>query len=381
MELFMEVVTFLLENNYCTFQGEFYRQVFGCAMGSKLSPILAQYVMDHQLNLTLPKLPYTVLILKKFVDDLFMIVPETEIQLTLDCFNSLCADIQFTLETEDTQQSVPFLDTRAYRHDNKVKLKWYRKNTHSDKIIHFYSDQNINVKINTINQMKKRISKICHKSFIEEGIRKLHHILRENAYPNSMLKKLLYANSETQTGQTEEQNMTTTRTHYASYPNITNLTGKLKNVFREDNVKIAVYNQKTIRSLYTKIKDPIPTPLQSNVVYKINCENCDKCYIGHTSQWVKSRMALHKSDIRKYPERCALAAHAHSLDHHIDFENVEILKTESNYQKRLIHEMININKEKNTLNKKTDTNKLSSIYSYLLEKLEMSGFYDGPVDE
>lgn len=381
MNLFMEIITFLLENNYCTFQGEFYQQIFGCAMGSKLSPILAQYVMDHQLDSILPKLPYTVLFVKKFVDDIMMIVPETFIQLTLDLFNSVCVDLQFTLETEDLHHSVPFLDTRAYRQDKIVKLKWYRKDTHSDKIIHFHSDHGINVKINTINQMKRRISKICHKSFIDEGLKKLHQILKENDYPNSMIKKLLYANGTTQNEQTEEQNMTTDRTHYASYPNVTNLTGKLKNVFREENIKIAVQNQKTVRSLYTKIKDPIPTSFQSNVVYKIKCETCDKCYIGHTSQWLKSRVALHRSDIRKYPERCALAAHAHNLDHHVNFEGVEVLKTERNYQKRLIHEMININKEDETINKKTDTNKLSSIYSYLLERIKMEPFYDGPIDE
>lgn len=337
--------------------------------------------MDCQLDLTLPRLPYAVLLLKKFVDDILMIVPEEQVQCTLDCFNSFCVDIQFTLETEDSQQSVPFLDTTAYRQDNKVKLKWYRKNTHSDKITHFHSEHNINIKINIIKQLKNRISKICHRSFIDEGIRKLHQILTENAYPISMINKLLYANSTMQTEQREEPNMTTNRTHYASYPNVTNLTGKLKNVFRGENIKIAVYNQKTIRSLYTKIKDPIPTPLQSNVIYKINCESCEKCYIGHTSQLLKNRMTLHKSDIRKYPERCALATHAHNFDHHINFENVEILKTERNYHKRINHEMKNINKEEQTVNKKTDTNKLSSIYSYLLERIKWGDFYDGPLDE
>ncbi|XP_044745169.1 uncharacterized protein LOC123307032 [Coccinella septempunctata] len=32
-ELFLEITLFILENNYCTFRGKFYQQVFGCAMG------------------------------------------------------------------------------------------------------------------------------------------------------------------------------------------------------------------------------------------------------------------------------------------------------------------------------------------------------------
>ncbi|XP_045466743.1 uncharacterized protein LOC123675429 [Harmonia axyridis] len=47
MELFMEIILFILNNNYCVFKEKYYLQIFGCAMGSKLSPRLAQYVMDH----------------------------------------------------------------------------------------------------------------------------------------------------------------------------------------------------------------------------------------------------------------------------------------------------------------------------------------------
>lgn len=77
----------------------------------------------------------------------------------------------------------------------------------------------------------------------------------------------------------------------------------------------------------------------------MNCESCERCYIGHTSQKLTSRMMSHKSDIRKHPERCALAARAHNLDHRVNFENVEILKIERNYQKRLIHPIFIMNEE------------------------------------
>lgn len=79
MELFLEIVSFLLKNNYCTNKGEFFQQIFGCAMGSKLSPILAQYVMDHLIESCEKKIPYKILLLKKFVDDLFMAIPKNEI--------------------------------------------------------------------------------------------------------------------------------------------------------------------------------------------------------------------------------------------------------------------------------------------------------------
>lgn len=89
----------------------------------------------------------------------------------------------------------------------------------------------------------------------------------------------------------------TQRLHYASYPNINGLTSKLKNIFRNDNVKIAVRNLKTVGSLYTRLKDPIPTLQKSNVVYAIDCQDCDKKYIGQTSQWWKNRLT--QEDIMK----------------------------------------------------------------------------------
>lgn len=383
MELFLEIVSFLLENNYCTYKGEFFQQIFGCAMGSKLSPILAQYVMDHLIESCVKKIPFKILLLKKFVDDLFMAIPKNEIANILKYFNSHSKNLQFTIEKEDSEQCVPFLDTRVHRDDTIIKLKWYRKETHSNKMLHYHSNHNINTKINVIKQMKIRVERICHESYIREGINNLMEIFKQNGYPCGLLTKLLFSSNITDHQQTRNTE-TTEEIHYASYPNINGLTGKLKRIFQGENVKIAVHNQKTVKNLYTRLKDPIETPIKSNVVYEVKCENCEQTYIGQTSQWIKRRMALHKSDITKHPERCALASHAFNLDHRVNFEDVKVLKTEKNYRKRLVLEMIEINKKENTINKKTDTNKLSSIYRYLLEKSkekEDEIFFDGPVDE
>lgn len=179
MELFMEIIDFVLDNNYCTFRQNVYLQVFGCAMGSKLNHVLAQYVMDHLLDSCLIKLPYRILFVKKFVDDIIMVVPEHQTHTTLECFNSHSENLQFTIEMENSEQAVPFSDTKAHRHNNKIKLSWHRKETHANKIIHFLSNQRINLKINTVKQMKTRINRICHESFKQDGIKKLMEILKQ----------------------------------------------------------------------------------------------------------------------------------------------------------------------------------------------------------
>ncbi|XP_044745168.1 uncharacterized protein LOC123307031 [Coccinella septempunctata] len=381
-ELFLEITLFILENNYCTFRGKFYQQIFGCAMGSEISPILALYVMDDLLDNSISKLKFRIPFIKKFVDDIVLALPEDQIEDTMRCFNSYCKDLQFTIEMEDQEQGVPFLDTKVHRQNNIIKLNWYRKNTSANKFINYHSDHNMNIKINFIKGMKERIIKICHETFKQNALKTLFEILRQNSYPAVLLNKLIYASETTPQPDVQQQEQKDTEEKlYASLPNIKELTSKIKSIFKDEKVLLTTYNKKTVKSLYSTLKDPIPTELKSNVVYQLGCRDCRGVYVGQTSQWVKSRISLHRSDIRRNKDRCALAIHANNLDHQIDLENVKILKIEKNYHKRLIHEMIEIKKGEYTINKKSDIQKLSNIYSYLLEKEKENEFYDGPLDE
>lgn len=114
-DLFLEIIQYILENNYCTFRGKFYQQIFGCAMGSKLSPILSLYVMDDLLDECTRRLNFKVPFLKKFVDDIIAAIPEDQIEQTLEYLNAYNKDLQFTIEKEDNNQGVPFLDTKISR--------------------------------------------------------------------------------------------------------------------------------------------------------------------------------------------------------------------------------------------------------------------------
>ncbi|XP_044755026.1 uncharacterized protein LOC123313980 [Coccinella septempunctata] len=366
--LFMEILNFLLENSYFSFQNKFYKQIFGSAMGSKSSPILTQYVMDFLLDNTIPKLPWPIFLIKKYVDDLFIISPIEGVEDLLPIFNSFDKYTQFTMEKEDVDFSVPFLDTRVHRSNNIIKLDWFRKDTNSDRFVHYLSDHSIQMKINIITEMKNRILRLCHPEFIQKNIAKLLKIFIDNGYPVGMVKKLLYESVPVQrddniplrNGDGDEV------TKFGSILNIKNLTGKIKNCFKSENMKIATYNSKKVFSLFTKLKDPTPKQFNSNVIYRINCSDCQATYVGQTSQWLKNRISIHKSDIKKQNVRCALTKHSVDLKHQIDLDSVEIIDKTSSYNKRLIMEMIHIQREHNSINKKSDVQNLSNIYTFLL---------------
>ncbi|KAK9872894.1 hypothetical protein WA026_020247 [Henosepilachna vigintioctopunctata] len=154
---------------------------------------------------------------------------------------------------------------------------------------------------------------------------------------------------------------------YRSLPYFHSLTAKLCHIFSEiDELKVAKYNFITGKSVFTRLKDKIPPSLTSDCIYSVPCLDCEGVYIGQTSQTIKRRITLHKSDVRLRPDRCALALHSSQQGHRFDFDNVGILDVAGSYQKRIFLEMVHINNNSNSINKKTDVSRLSCIYSYLL---------------
>lgn len=65
-----------------------------------------------------------------------MAIPEDEVGNIVKQFNQYNTHIQYTIEKEDEEQSVNFLDTKLYRIDSKRYLHWHKKQTASDKLIH-----------------------------------------------------------------------------------------------------------------------------------------------------------------------------------------------------------------------------------------------------
>lgn len=125
--------------------------------------------------------------------------------------------------------------------------------------------------------------------------------------------------------------------------------------------------------MYTNLKDSIPKSDRSSIVYKIPCKDCTSCYIGQTKQYIKKRVKQHIYDCapKNYQkiEKTALADHHFINDHNFNFDAYEILDTETNFKKRNISEMIHI-QINNSINKRTDTDNLSKIYTFILDKFK-----------
>ncbi|XP_062557507.1 uncharacterized protein LOC134222365 [Armigeres subalbatus] len=148
LDLLLEMVEFCLDTSYFCFRNKFYIQTFGTAMGSPLSPILADIVMDSLLHTVNRLVPYPMPVLKKYVDDLILALPEDKIHEVLDIFNGYNPHLQFTVEKESNNK-LPFLDTLITRHeDQTLSTSWYSKPIASGRLMNFHSFHPTTMKIN-----------------------------------------------------------------------------------------------------------------------------------------------------------------------------------------------------------------------------------------
>ena len=114
-------------------------------------------------------------------------------------------------------------------------------------------------------------------------------------------------------------------------------------------------------------KDPLPDLQRRNVVYKITCAACSSSYIGQTGRKLSQRLDEHKCAVRQADfNSSALAEHACTCDHAIDWSNVKVLSDPRDYTTRMLEEAVFIRQTRDTPN--SDCRSLPAEYENLFEK-------------
>ena len=100
-----------------------------------------------------------------------------------------------------------------------------------------------------------------------------------------------------------------------------------------------------MEGLITLGKDVLNRFEKSGVVYKLMCKKCKKCkvtYVRQTGRLLNTRVEEHKKNLgRKCDYHNVLSDHRNDCaDHDFDWNNVEILHSESNKGKREFIEIL-----------------------------------------
>ena len=75
----IDAITFLFDNTYFIFLNVIYKQLHGTPMGSPLSQILADMVLEDLEKSCIKKLNFTPVFFKRYVDDIVTCIPAKEI--------------------------------------------------------------------------------------------------------------------------------------------------------------------------------------------------------------------------------------------------------------------------------------------------------------
>ena len=112
----MNLINFIMNNNYFTFNKKFYKQISGAPMGCNLSPILAEALVSTIFELSLVN-NHQVKYCRFYVDDSFLIINKRYVDAYLNLINSIgqsYRSIKFTIEKEENNM-LAFLDIKLTR--------------------------------------------------------------------------------------------------------------------------------------------------------------------------------------------------------------------------------------------------------------------------
>ncbi|XP_060523582.1 uncharacterized protein LOC132700362 [Cylas formicarius] len=334
-------------------------------MGVSISSAIAQIVLEDLEESVLSNALFDIPFFYRYVDDCITAIPKNKQHEILQLFNSYHQKLQFTIEIE-SQSKINFLDLTLHNLKKGIKTEWYTKVTWSSRYVNFNSQHPISQKKSVIIGLADRAIKLSDPDFREKSITKAKQALKLNNYPerliNTIFKKRihLFYNQTKQKSNTQQKQ----KKNYLSLPYIPSMSENFSKIFMNHNITIAHKGYNLVKNIFSKLKDKIPDEKKSHVIYEIPCNDCEGVYIGQTSQYLKNRINGHKYDKKN---TTALKSHCAETKHSFNFAKVKILKTENNTKKREILEMVEIQKNKNSINSKTDTNNLSKLYCNILK--------------
>ena len=272
---FIELLKLCIKDCKFVFNGKYYSQKFGLAMGNPLSPVLSNLYMEFfETKFLINILPHNAKWLR-YVDDVLCLWPCNE---NLDSFlfrlNNLVPSIKFTLERE-IESKIPFLDVLIYRTGHTFKYSVYRKPTNVESYIHFYSSHPISVKKSVFSSMFLRALRICSPEFIDEEIDHIFDIGKNLKYPEYVIQTAFKQARNTFYSSTEKTKFD--KNNLLVLPYSTNFEN-IPKLLKAFQINVVFSNKYTLRNMF--IKNSPECTVGS--VYKIECRDCDSFYIGQT---------------------------------------------------------------------------------------------------
>jgi len=283
-ELLREIFIFLLKD--CAifqWQDEYYKQANSLAMGSCLSPILANMVVTRLLNVTIPKLITPPKMLHIYVDDSFTIIKRDSVGQMLEALNNFHPSLQFEVEREK-EGSICFLDIRVFRAGNEVITNWYRKPFSSYRLLNFLSGHKKGTIINVAVTFIKKCLLLSDPEFFQMNKEIIRQILVENCFPLTLIIRILQENYTLMKPPMFRDKQDKIPSIYTALPHIDGFTYRIKYLLQSLNPNLTITHSpfpSPIR-IFSSVKDKTDPFSKTNTIVLFGCDCLDKIIIRHT---------------------------------------------------------------------------------------------------
>ena len=165
----------------------YYRQVDGLAMGSPPAPLIANGWLSQFDNV----IQDTAKMYFRYMDDIIREINHDQVQPKLDEINHLHPSLKFTME-EENNCSIPFLDMKILRTNNKLSSTWYTKPTDTGLTMNFHVLAPMKYKRSLVIVLVHRIYRCCSSwQLFHESMEKAKMLLKRNQYPTSFYEPII----------------------------------------------------------------------------------------------------------------------------------------------------------------------------------------------
>ena len=357
----IELLSFCLKTTYFQFNDCLYRQVEGAAMGSPVSPIVANLFMEDFEQRALNSSPHPVKIWYRYVDDTICIMDKDHVDDFTHHINSINDAIKFTTEPE-VNNSIAMLDTKITRHpDGSMTCGVYRKPTHTDQYLNFGSHHPLQHKLGVVRTLTHRANTII--THEEDRQQEMHHI--QNCLSKCGYEPWVFALSNNK--ETDKQKAKYAKRPPAKgsvvIPCVQGVSETFARVYQSKGICTHYKPVNSIRQQLVAPKDKIKTVDKCGVVYQLNCQECPAAYGGESERALRTRVGEHK---RPSNATSPVAQHAKQSKHRIGWSNVKVLDQDSNYFSRGVREAINIYRHPSSLNRDKCRHQLPPVYQSIL---------------
>jgi predicted GIY-YIG superfamily endonuclease len=317
----MNLLKICLSSTYFKFLENYYHQTEGTAMGSPISPVIAEiFLQDMEMKL-IPG-DKNIFFWRRYVDDVWSIVRGRKVEEVLRKLNNYNKSINFTIEKE-VDGKLPFLEVMTYeKPDRSIGHHVYRKPTHTNTYLNFKSFHPISHKIGVVDTLLTRAFRICDNEHLTEEIIFTAEILQFNDYPEEfILKRLDIVKNKINS---PKNNTNESRIILPWAGPVTRHIAKF--IRKHMKIELGYFPGIKIGTILCNAKEK-PKQLQSGV-YSISCE-CGVKYIGESGRDFNIRIQEHIQDIRRAAVRKSpVALHMHENDHQLNQSSFKLIVKE-----------------------------------------------------